>query len=295
VAEAFRTPGERFTALPEFDFEPSYRIVDDLRLAHVDIGDGPPVVMLHGEPAWGFIWRRVVPPVVDAGYRCIVPDHAGFGRSDKPLDPAWHSLERHVELTGTLLEELDLQDVTFVVHDWGGPIGLMLALAHPDRVRRIVTLDTVIDPREAWMSELWVRFREFVETTEDFPAGEIMQATCSTTLPAEVTAAYDAPFPRREAKAALTGLPMCVPRVGPDEPVLAYEDICEGLRRDRRPMLILWGKDDLILTVASGERLASRIGRKIDHLIPHAGHGLQEDQGPLVGGLIVDWLASGPT
>jgi haloalkane dehalogenase len=237
VAEAFRTPGERFTALPEFNFEPSYRIVGDLRLAHVDIGDGPPVVMLHGEPAWGFIWRRVVPPVVDAGYRCIVPD----------------------------------------------------------RVRRIVTLDTVIDPREAWMSELWVRFREFVETTEDFPAGEIMQATCSTDLPDEVIAAYDAPFPRREAKAALTGLPMCVPRVGPDEPVLAYEEICEGLRRDRRPMLILWGKDDLILTVASGERLASRIGRKIDHLIPHAGHGLQEDQGPLVGGLIVDWLASGPT
>jgi haloalkane dehalogenase len=295
VAAAFRTPAERFTGLPEFDLEPRYRIVEELRLAHVDTGEGAPVVLLHGEPAWGFIWRRVMPPIIDAGYRCIVPDHAGFGRSDKPLDPSWHSLERHVELTGTLLEELQLQDVTFVVHDWGGPIGLSLALAHPDRVARIVTLDTVIDPREAWMSELWVRFREFVETTEDFPAGEIMQATCSTELPPEVIAAYDAPFPTPKAKAALTGLPMCVPRVGPDEPAPVYEDLCEGLRRDRRPMLILWGQDDLILTVTSGERLASRIGRTIDHLIPHAGHGLQEDQGPLVGSLIADWLRSDPT
>jgi haloalkane dehalogenase len=284
VAEAFRTPAERFTGLPEFDFEPSYRIVEDLRLAHVETGEGAPVVLLHGEPAWGFIWRRVMPPIIDAGYRCIVPDHAGFGRSDKPLDPSWHSLERHIELTGTLLEELQLQDVTFVLHDWGGPIGLSLALARPDRVARIVTLDTVIDPREAWMSELWVRFRDFVETTEDFPAGEIIQATCSTELPPEVIAAYDAPFPTGQAKAALTGVPMSVPRIGPDQPAPVYEDLCAGLRQDQRPMLILWGQEDLILTVTSGERLASRIGRNIDHLIPHAGHGLQEDQGPLVGG-----------
>jgi haloalkane dehalogenase len=295
VAEAFRTPAERFTGLPEFDFEPSYRIVEDLRLAHVETGEGAPVVLLHGEPAWGFIWRRVMPPIIDAGYRCIVPDHAGFGRSDKPLDPSWHSLERHIELTGTLLEELQLQDVTFVLHDWGGPIGLSLALARPDRVARIVTLDTVIDPREAWMSELWVRFRDFVETTEDFPAGEIMQATCSTELPPEVIAAYDAPFPTRQAKAALTGVPMSVPRIGPDQPAPVYEDLCAGLRQDQRPMLILWGQEDLILTVTSGERLASRIGRNIDHLIPHAGHGLQEDQGPLVGSLIADWLRSDPT
>jgi haloalkane dehalogenase len=292
VTEAFRTPEERFADLSEFPFEPSYRMVGDLRLAHVDVGEGRPIVMLHGEPSWSFIWRDVIPPVRDAGFRCVIPDHAGFGRSDKPRDPSWHSLERHVELTTTLLEDLDLREVTLVVHDWGGPIGLSIALAHPNRVASVVTLDTIIDPREAWMSELWVRFREFVETTEDFPAGQIMQATCLTDLSDEAVAAYDAPFPSVESKAALTGLPMCVPKVGPGEAVPAYEDICEGLRRDRRPMLILWGEDDLILTVASGERLASRIGRRIDHLIPQAGHGLQEDQGPLVGRLIADWLTS---
>jgi haloalkane dehalogenase len=294
VVDAFRTPEDRFAEVPDFDFEPSYRTVGDLRLAHLDVGEGPPVVMLHGEPSWGFIWRDVIPPIRDAGFRCIVPDHAGFGRSDKPLDPDWHSLERHVQVTSTLLEDLDLRDATMLVHDWGGPIGMSIALGHPDRVTRIATLDTVIDPREAWMSEVWVRFREFVETTEDFPAGQIMQTSCFTDLDDEVIAAYDAPFAVQEAKAALTGLPMCVPRVGPDEPVPAYEDLAEGLRRDPRPILVLWGKDDLILTVASGERLASRIGHQIDHVIPDAGHGLQEDQGPLVGQLIADWLRSAP-
>jgi haloalkane dehalogenase len=295
VTDAFRTPEDRFAEVPEFDFEPSYRTVGDLRMAHVDVGEGPPVVMLHGEPTWGFIWRRVMRPIMEAGYRCIVPDHAGFGRSDKPLDPDWHSLDRHLELTSSLLEDLDLRDVTLVVHDWGGPIGMSLALKHPDRVARIVTLDTVLDPRETWMSELWVRFREFVETTEDFPAGEIMQGTCFKGLDDRVIAAYDAPFPTTDSKAALTGLPLSVPRLDPDEPVpQLYENLLDALRRDARPILFLWGRDDLILTVASGERLASRIGRRIDHLIPEAGHGLQEDQGPLIGGLITDWLASGP-
>jgi haloalkane dehalogenase len=290
VTEAFRTPEERFADLPDFPFEASYRMIGDLRLAHVDIGEGPPVVMLHGEPTWSFIWRHVIPPIRDAGFRCIAPDHAGFGRSDKPLDPGWHSLERHVELTATLLEDLDLHDVTLVVHDWGGPIGLSAALAHPERVRRIATLDTVIDPREVWMSEVWVRFREFIESTDDVPAGELMRGTCFRGLPDDVASAYDAPFPTLESKAGLTGLPLSVPRVGPDEAVPELMDIIERLRVDQRPMVMLWGQEDLILTVASGERLASSIGRRLDHVIPEAGHGLQEDQGPRVGALIADWL-----
>jgi haloalkane dehalogenase len=292
VTEAFRTPEDRFVGLPGFDFEPHYRTVGDLRLAHIDEGEGPPVVMLHGEPSWSFIWRNVLPAIRDAGFRCIAPDHAGFGRSDKPLESSWHSLEPHVELTARLLEELDLHDVTLVVHDWGGPIGMSVALSHPDRIARIVTLDTVLDPREAWMSETWVRFREFVETTEDFPAGQIMQTSCFTELAEPVIAAYDAPFPTAESKAGLTGLPMSVPMIQADEPVPAYEGVLDALRRDPRPILMLWGQDDLILTVSSGERLASRIGRRLDHVIPDAGHGLQEDQGPLVGELIADWLTS---
>jgi haloalkane dehalogenase len=290
---AFRTPDVRFEGLPSFPYEPSYRTVGDLRLAHLDIGEGPPVVMLHGEPSWSYIWRDVVPPIRNAGYRCILPDHVGFGRSDKPLDPGWHSLERHVELTASLVEDLDLRNATLVVHDWGGPIGLTVALAHADRVARVVILDTVIDPREAWVSEVWVQFREFVEATSDFPAGEIMRATCFGDLDDEIVAAYDAPFPTIESKAALTGLPMSVPRPGSVD-VAATEGFCAALRADPRPMMAIWGKEDMILTLASGQRLASSIGRQIDHVVEDAGHGIQEDQGPLIGRLVADWLASRP-
>jgi haloalkane dehalogenase len=293
VTEAFRTADDRFVDLQGFPYEPIYRTIEDLRIAHVETGEGPPVVLLHGEPSWSYIWRDVVPPIRNAGYRCILPDHVGFGRSDKPLDPGWHSLERHVELTARLVEDLDLRDATLVVHDWGGPIGLNVALAHADRVARVVILDTVIDPREAWVSEVWVQFREFVEATSDFPVGEIMRATCFGDLDDEIAAAYDAPFPTIESKAALTGLPMSVPRPGAVD-VAATEGFCTALRADARPMMAIWGKEDLILTLASGHRLASSIGRQIDHVVADAGHGIQEDQGPLVGRLVADWLASRP-
>jgi haloalkane dehalogenase len=292
VTRAYRTPEERFEGLPDFAFEPTYRTVGDLRLAHLDVGEGAPIVMLHGEPAWSFIWRKVIPPVRDAGYRCVVPDHAGFGRSDKPIDPTWQSLERHVELTGTLLEELDLRDVSLVLHDWGGPIGLTLALAHPDRVARIVILDTAIDAREAWMSEAWVRFREFVERTEDLPVGEGMRGTCFHDPGDDVVRAYEAPFPAPESKAGVRGLPMSVPRADDRAAGAAADGFCDALRLDTRPMLTLWAEHDLFLTLASGHRLASRIGRHIDHVIPEAGHALQEDQGPMIGDLITEWLRS---
>jgi haloalkane dehalogenase len=293
VTATFRTPEERFDGLPDFGYEPHYRFVRGMRLAHLDVGEGPPVVMLHGEPAWSFVWRSMIPPLRDAGFRCVAPDHAGFGRSDKPVDPAWQTLGRHVELTSSLLDELDLRNVTLVVHDWGGPIGLTLAMAHPGRVARIVVLDTVLDPRELWISERWVRFREFVEQTADMSVGELMRATCFHHPGDRVTAGYEAPFPTVESKAAMRGLPMSVPR-SDDEPALAAADaLCAAVRNDPRPILTLWGERDLILTLASGQRLASRIGRRIDHVIPEAGHGLQEDQGPMIANLIAEWLESG--
>jgi haloalkane dehalogenase len=291
--DVFRTPEERFEGLADFAFEPHYRTIGELRLAHLDVGEGDPVLMLHGDPAWSFIWRKVIPTIRDAGYRCVAPDHAGFGRSDKPTDPAWHSLRPHVRLTSSLLTDLDLRDVTVVCHDWGGPIGLTLALAHPDRIARIVILDTVIDTREAWISELWVRFREFVEQTEDLPIGELMRGTCYQGLADKVLAAYNAPFPGPESKAAVKGLAMCVPRKHDKTDLAAFDALMVGLSDDVRPKLMLWGERDLVIGLAVGQRLASQIGHRIDHVIPDAGHGIQEDQGPMVGALIAGWLRSG--
>jgi haloalkane dehalogenase len=290
IAAAYRTPDDRFEGLTGFPYEPVYRTVDGLRLAHVDAGEGPPVLLLHGSPTWSYIWRKVIPPVLDAGYRCVAPDHAGYGRSDKPIDPSWHSLERHVNLTEDLLERLDLRDATLVVHDWGGPIGLNAALRRPDRVARIVILDTVFDAREAWMNDAWVRVRDFVLRTEELPAAEIMRATFVSPPDEDVIAAYQAPFPVPESVGALKGMMAAVP--APDDPATAElaDRFYGALRSDERPMLILWADADLFLTLASGQRLAARIGRTIDHVITGAGHSLQEDRGELIGRLIADWL-----
>src|ERR1700716_2281643 len=124
MTDAIRTPDELLARLPDFPFESSYREFDGIRLAHLDEGDGPPVVFLHGEPTWSFLWRKVIPPVRDAGYRCIAPDLPGFGRSDKPIDLSWYSYDRHSDAAASVLTALDLRDATIVVHDWGGPIGL---------------------------------------------------------------------------------------------------------------------------------------------------------------------------
>ena len=286
--EVYRTPEARFEGIRGFDYEPRYRQVGDLRLAHVEVGEGPPVLMLHGEPAWSFIYRKLFPPIMDAGYRCIAADHAGFGRSDKPLDPGWYDIDRYVELTSTLLEDLDLTELTLVVHDWGGPVGARLALEHRERIARMVILDTTLDPKEVWMNDSWVRFRELVERTEDLPIGQIMRLTCARDLPDNVIAAYNAPFPEVAAQGGAHGLALSTARTLETPP--ETHQLYDALRDDPLPVLMLWGELDAVLTLATGQRLASAIGRRIDHVIPGAGHGLQEDQGELVGSLIADWL-----
>lgn len=286
--EVFRTPEERFQGLPDFEFEPHYREAEGIRVAHIDEGEGAPVVMLHGEPTWSFVWRKVIPPLVEAGYRCIAPDHAGCGRSDKPRDFDWYTLERHVAITASLLEDLDLHDVTLVVHDWGGPIGLTTMVQRPERVARAVVLDTALDPVSLWMSERWVAFREFVERTEDLPVGQVMRTTCLRDPGEGVIGGYDAPFLGPESKVALRALPLLIPRTDrTPRPVAA---LIEALRRDDRPIRILWGDRDTILTLATAERFAASIGRRVDELIPGAGHGLPEDQGRLLAERIAVWL-----
>src|SRR5262245_45223360 len=289
ATHAFRTPEERFEGLPDFDFEPHYREVDGLRLAHLDVGEGPPILMIHGEPTWSFIWRKTIPPLVDAGYRCIAVDLAGCGRSDKPSDPDWYSLERHVGLTHRLLTDLDLRDLTMVLHDWGGAIGLTLTAQESDRIDRVVILDTALDPSSLWMSERWVEFREFIERAEDLPAGEMMRSTLYTDPGDDVIAGYDAPYLGPESKVSLRALPLLVDKT--DQTPEGAATVISALREDPRPFHIIWGEEDLIFTAPTADRFAASIGRQVDEWIPEAGHGLPEDQGELVGERIVAWLS----
>jgi haloalkane dehalogenase len=295
MPDAVRTPEERFDGLPGFAFRPRYREALGLRLAHLDEGTGPPVLFLHGEPTWSFLWRRVLPPVLDAGFRCVVPDLPGFGRSDKPTDPRWYTFDRHTEAVAGLLADLDLRDATLVAHDWGGPIGLRIAVEQPQRLGRLVLMDTGVVTGQQRMSEGWLRFRDYVARTEDLPVGWLVRRGCLSDPGEEVAAAYDAPFPEPAAKAGAKAFPGLIP-LTPDAP--GAEDgrrTRAGLRERPRPALILWGEEDRALPVETADLLtaALQVGRPPVRL--PAGHYLQEDQGPEVGRLIADWLAGEPT
>jgi haloalkane dehalogenase len=251
------------------------------------------VLFMHGEPTWSFLWRKVNPPVRDAGFRCIAPDLAGFGRSDKPVDFDWYSYDRHCAMAATLLEDLDLRDATVVVHDWGGPIGLRLAVEQPDRIARIVVMDTGLFTGHQRMSDAWQAFRSFVERTEDLPISMLVRRACETDPGDEVAAAYDVPFPNAASKAGARAFPLMIP-LTPDAPGgAAGQRVLEALRADTRPTLVLWADSDPILPLKTGERFAEAIGAPPPHVIEHASHFLQEDQGPEIGRRIADWLTSG--
>jgi haloalkane dehalogenase len=290
VTDAIRTPDEILEGLPDFPFVPQYRDFEGLRLAHLDEGEGPPVLFLHGEPTWSFLWRKVIPPVRDAGYRCVAPDLAGFGRSDKPIDGDWYSYDRHTETIARLVEELDLQDATVVVHDWGGAIGLRVAVEHPERISRIVILDPAVFTGRQPMNESWLNFRDFVERTEDLPIGLLIRGGCKRDPGEEVIAAYDAPFPNADSKAGARAFPRILP-TSPEMPgAEAGQRVLDALRSDKRPTLILWADSDPVLPLQTGERFAAALGTEIDHVIADASHFLQEDAGAEIGALIADWL-----
>jgi haloalkane dehalogenase len=294
MTAAIRTPDELLAGLPDFGFDPVHRQFDGLRLAHLDVGDGPPVVMLHGEPTWSFLWRRVIPPVRDAGFRVIAPDLPGFGRSDKPVDLGWYTYDRHTRSVASLLQDLELRGVTIVVHDWGGPIGMRIAAESPDRIARMVVLDTGLFTGQQRMTDAWMAFRNFVERTEDLPVGLLVRRACLHDPGDEVIAAYDAPFPTAASKAGARAFPLMLP-FSPDAPgAAAGGRVLDALRGDTRPKLFLWADSDPVLPLETGRRLAAALGGEIDHTIAGASHFLQEDAGPEIGRLIAGWLGSRP-
>ncbi len=292
MTNAIRTPDELLAGLPGFAYEPRYREFQGLRLAHLDEGEGPPVWFMHGEPTWSYLWRKVFAPVVDAGFRAIVPDLPGFGRSDKPTDQDWYTYDRHVEAMAALLADLDLSGATMVVHDWGGPIGLRLAVEHRERFDRLVILDTGLAMGKSGMSDLWLAFREFVRSTPDLPIGGLVRAGCHGDPGEDVLAAYDAPFVSAASKAGARAFPELVP-TGPDDPVAAIgRRLIAALREDDRPTLALWGEHDRVLSVQLGRAFTAAIACHEPEIIAGAGHFLQEDAGEQIGRRIAQWLTS---
>ena len=297
--ETYRTPDDRFEGLPDFPWQPSYAEVSDgaggaIRMAYVDAGpaDGPVALLLHGEPSWSFLYRHVVRVLVDAGVRCVAPDLVGFGRSDKPLDPAAHSYARHVEWVRELaFDHLDLPEITLVGQDWGGLIGLRLATEHPDRFARVAAANTGLPTGDIDMPEIWWLFHDTVAKADVLDIGRLVGAGCVRGLTDEARAAYDAPFPTEPSKAGPRAMPDLVP-TRPDDPASdANRTAWARLGEWDKPFLVAFSDSDPI-TGAMGPILARHVPGAESTTIANAGHFLQEDAGEDLGRVVASFMAA---
>jgi haloalkane dehalogenase len=290
--DAYRTPDERFENLPGYDFEPHYVEQDGLRMHYLDEGGGSPVLLLHGEPTWSYLNRKIVPELTPAA-RAIVPDYFGFGRSDKPLRLEDYTYDFHTGSIVRLVQELDLRDLTVVVQDWGGPIGLRLAVEHPDRVDRLVIMNTGIGGGRP-PSEEWLRFRDWMRRlgTEMIP-GRLIQLSAVQPLSDEVVEAYSAPWPVPESKAGILAFPELVP-ISPDHPdTPAHLAVRQKLAHWEKPALVLFSDSDPIFAPRYAERIAWHIPGALEpEIVEGAGHFLQEDKGEEIGRRIAAFVNS---
>ncbi len=223
--EILRTPDDRFENLPDYPFTPHYLTINDrsedaaIRIHYIDEGDpgAQTVLMLHGEPSWSFLYRKMVTPFVQAGYRVVAPDLPGFGKSDKPGKRADYSYARHVQWVQDWLQAINLQDIVLICQDWGGLIGLRLVAAEPHRFARVVTTNTMLPTGDHGPGEAFLKWQQFSQDVPVFPAGKIVGKGVVTPLPEAVIAAYDAPFPDESYKEGARQFPMLVP-IRPDDP-----------------------------------------------------------------------------
>jgi haloalkane dehalogenase len=280
--DVFRTPDDRFVDLPGYGYEPHYVEVDGIRLHHIDEGAGPTVLCFHGEPDWSYLYRHMLDALVASGHRVVCPDLVGFGRSDKPTDRDWYSYERHVEHVTRHLAQVELEDVTVVVQDWGGPIGLRWAVEHAEQVGRLVVMNTGLFTGR--VSKGFMAWREFAERTPDLPIGMIMQGATTTELDAEVIAAYEAPFPTPESKAGAQQFPLLVPLTAEDPGASEMAAVQHVLGGWQKPALVAFSDSDPVFPFPqSGEVFTNLLPMASEQVrIEGAAHFLQEDRGPQI-------------
>jgi len=292
-----RTPEERFASLPDFGYEALYADVGGLRLAYVEAGppDGEPVLLLHGEPSWSFLYRKVIPVLARAGLRAIAADLIGFGRSDKPAEIADHSYASHVEwVRAFAFDALGLHGVTMVGQDWGGLIGLRLVAEHPDRFARVVAANTGLPTGDQPMPDVWLRFRDVVRTAPTLSVSRLVRSGCQTTLPPDVLAAYDAPFPDPSYAAAVRAMPDLVPAT-PDNPASAANRAAWlRLAEWDKPFLVAFSDRDPITGAMAPvlKRTVPGAAGRQHPVLAGAGHFLQEDAGEELGTIIADFIRS---
>ncbi|KDE97354.1 haloalkane dehalogenase [Mycolicibacterium aromaticivorans JS19b1 = JCM 16368] len=301
--DVLRTPDERFAALPDFPFEPRYVEVDSgdggrLRMHYVDEGpsNGEVVLLLHGEPSWSYLYRRMIPVLVDAGLRAVAIDLVGFGRSDKPASRDDYSYQAHVDWMWAAIEQIGLADLTLVCQDWGGLIGLRLVGEHPDRFARVVAANTMLPTGDHHPGDAFLAWQKFSQEVPMFPAGQIVNGGSVSELSTETIAAYDAPFPDDSYQAGARQFPMLVP-TSPDDPAAsANRAAWAALGRFEKPFLSAFSDSDPI-TGAAEPVLREHVpgARRQSHVtIAAAGHFLQEDKGPELAEAVVAFVRANP-
>jgi haloalkane dehalogenase len=256
---------------------------------YVDEGTGNPVLLLHGEPTWAFLYRKLIPRLTPS-VRCVAPDYYGFGRSDKPTERGWYSYDRHVESITRFVYELDLRDITLVVQNWGGPIGFRFAVENPERVARLVVMNTGIGARAP--GEEWLRFQAFMRRVDtDIVAGQLIRISLVQPTTDEVIAGYDAPFPVPESRVGIAQFPELVATSSDHPSAAKMLEVREQLRLFDRPALVLFSDSDPIFSRRAAEVLAELLpNAELDPPVRGAGHFLQEDQGEAIGDRIASWL-----
>ena len=291
-----RTPDERFENLPQFPFAPNYTNFGAARIHFVDEGEKSAketVLMLHGEPSWSFLYRKMIPIVRDAGHRVIAPDLIGFGKSDKFTEAARYTYAMHVESIRTLIENLGLRNITLVCQDWGGLIGLRAAAEMSERFSRIVAANTFLPTGDEKIPKAFKIWLAMSQATPFFPVGKFVKMGCRTKLSGEVVDAYDAPFPDKTYKTAARVFPTLVP-VTPDNPAsAANREAWEVLRKWEKPFLTAFSDGDPITRGADRvlqERIPGANGQN-HTTIKDAGHFLQEDKGEELAQVVVDFIA----
>jgi haloalkane dehalogenase len=293
--ETLRTPDERFANLPGYPFEPHYtETPDGLRIHYVDEGprEAAPVLMLHGEPSWSYLYRKMIPIVVAAGHRAVAPDLVGFGRSDKPVRREDYTYQRHVDWLRHVLTALDLRNVTLVCQDWGGLLGLRLVADHPERFARVVTANTFLPTGDVPAGKAFLAWKEYSQTTPEFRCGGIVRGASVGQLAPEVEAAYDAPYPDDRYKAGARQFPTLVP-VTPDDPAApANRKAWEKLSTWTKPWLTAFSDQDPVTKGGDKifqERIPGAKGQP--HVtIEGAGHFLQEDKGEELARVVVEFI-----
>ncbi len=296
--KALRTPRARFENLPDYPFEPRYANIDRLHMHYVDEGpaDGEPVLLLHGEPSWSYLYRHMIPPIADAGFRVIAPDLIGFGKSDKPTSKDDYSYAQHVNWMQEFIEELGLQRITLFCQDWGSLIGLRVAAENEHRFARIALGNGGLPTGDQQMPRAFNVWRAFARYSPWFPIGRIVQKGTITVLSKQVVAAYDAPFPSARYKAGARAFPTLVP-TSPDDPARdANRAAWKVFRQWEKPFLTTFSNRDPI--TRGGERRWQEDvpgARNLDHVkIRNAGHFLQEDKGPELAQVLIDFVGDTP-